>query len=79
MRMDTCAFVANSVVRPRAAGATWTSLTPNASWAIRDGHSAVIVGPAIYVIGGKNQAVVFNDVWVSSDGGADQTQEGTRR
>ena len=42
-----------------------------APWAARYGHSTVIdVSGAIYVIGGYNGTTYFNDVYVSTDGGA---------
>ncbi len=54
-----------------AAGATWTSRTTSASWAGRFGHTSVIdAAGAIYVIGGWNGRVSYNDVWVSTDKGA---------
>ena len=56
----------------RAAGASWRSRTKSAPWAARFGHSTVIdaVSGAIYVIGGRNDTTYFNDVFVSTDGGA---------
>ncbi len=46
-----------------------------APWAGRSGHTTVIdAAGAIYVIGGGifngTSTIVFNDVWVSPDGGA---------
>ncbi len=43
-----------------------------APWAARDGHSTVVDARtrAIYVIGGYNGTTYFNDVFVSTDGGA---------
>ncbi len=43
-----------------------------APWAAREGHTTVVdVSGAIYVIGGSNGgSFYFNDVWVSTDGGA---------
>ncbi len=59
----------------RAAGATWTSRTANAPWAARYSHTTVTDSAgAIYVIGGTNLTNYFNDVWVSTDKGADRTQ-----
>ncbi len=57
---------------PRAAGAMWTSRTMTAPWAARRGHSTVIdaISGAIYVIGGYDGTTFFNDVLVSTDGGA---------
>ena len=58
-----------------AAGATWTSRTLKAEWAARVGHTSVIdAAGAIYVIGGWNGRVSYNDVWVSTNGGADRTR-----
>jgi hypothetical protein len=61
--------------RASAAGVTWTCRTANAEWAARNGHTSVIdAAGAIYVIGGFNgnpdAGINFNDVWVSTDGGA---------
>ncbi len=51
---------------------TWTSRTTSAQWAGRDGHTSVVdAAGAIYVIGGTSGGGTFyNDVWVSTDGGA---------
>jgi hypothetical protein len=73
---DTCAF-ALVIGRPPicAAGVTWTSRTPSASWAARYGHTSVIdAAGAIYVIGGNSGTTYYKDVWVSTDGGADRTR-----
>jgi hypothetical protein len=63
------------VMRPRAAGATWTSSTANALWAARDSHTTVVdAAGAIYVMGGNSGTSYLNDVWVSKDKGADRTR-----
>ncbi len=57
------------------AGATWTSCTASAPWDARFGHTTVIdAAGAIYVIGGYYSGVVYQDVWASTDGGADRTE-----
>jgi hypothetical protein len=59
--------------RALAAGAMWRCRTMTAPWAGRDGHTTVVdAAGAIYVIGGQgwNGPTFFNDVWVSTDGGA---------
>ncbi len=58
--------------RASAAGATFTSRTLTAGWAARQGHTSVVgAAGAIYVIGGiKYGGTVYQDVWVSTDGGA---------
>jgi hypothetical protein len=61
--------------RGLAAGVTWTSRTANAEWAARYGHTSVVdAAGAIYVIGGRGgpdlSYTYFQDVWVSTDGGA---------
>ncbi len=50
----------------------------NAPWAGRRSHTTVIdAAGAIYVIGGMNGgSAFFNDVFVSTDGGADRTRAG---
>ncbi len=54
-----------------AAGVTWTSRTLAAQWAGRYAHTSVIdAAGAIYVIGGRDGGTYFQDVWVSTDGGA---------
>jgi hypothetical protein len=52
---------------------SWTSRTTSAQWAARFGHTTVIgAAGAIYVIGGWNGGdTYYNDVWVSTDRGAD--------
>ncbi len=66
-----------------AAGVTWTLVIASAPWAARYGHTSVIdAAGAIYVIGGLGSGSTdFNDVWVSTDGGARAGlgQWGTRR
>ncbi len=54
-----------------AAGAMWRCRTASAPWAGRDGHTTVVdAAGAIYVIGGQGfNGILFNDVWVSTDGG----------
>ncbi len=50
-----------------------------AQWAARYGHSTVIdAAGAIYVIGGTNNTNFFNDVSVSTDGGALPNSAGGR-
>ncbi len=49
---------------------TFANRTNKAPWAGRSGHTSVIdAAGAIYVIGGEGDTN-FNDVWVSTDGGA---------
>ena len=50
-----------------------------APWAARYGHTSVIdVSGAIYVIGGYDGTTYFNDVYVSTDGGASPDLAGGR-
>jgi hypothetical protein len=58
--------------RVGAAGVLWTSRTASAPWAGRAGHTSVVdAAGAIYVIGGgRYNATTYQDVWVSTDGGA---------
>ena len=55
-------------------------MTASAPWAPRAYHVSVIdAAGAIYVLGGASDGrTYFNDVWVSTDGGADRTR-GVRR
>jgi hypothetical protein len=63
-----------SSVRRRRAGGTWTCVNQNAPWKARSGHTSVIDATgAIYVIGGTAKGEFFNDLWVSTDRGADRT------
>jgi hypothetical protein len=58
------------------AGVTWTSRTTSAPWAGRYYHTTVIdAAGAIYVIGGYG-STRYQDVWASTDGGADRTRAG---
>ncbi len=55
---------------------TWKRLVASAPWAARVGLKTVIdAAGAIYVLGGYNSSY-FNDVWVSTDGGADRSRAG---
>ncbi len=66
--------------RASGAGVTWTSRTASAPWAARFGHTSVVdAAGAIYVIGGGNGSTGYQDVWASSDGGADRTLLGGGR
>ena len=61
--------------RALAAGATFTNRTTSAPWHSRWSHTSVINATgAIYVIGGRDGSdrddTFYNDVWVSTDGGA---------
>ncbi len=64
-----------SVVCPCATGATWRLVVAKAPWAARDGHTTAIDATgAIYVLGGYTGGIYndyYNDVRVSTDGGAD--------
>ncbi len=54
-----------------AAGRTFTNRTLKAGWAARASHTSVIdAAGAIYVIGGYGAPYYFQDVWVSTNGGA---------
>ena len=63
------------------AGASWQYVvnSGNASWDARSRHTSVIdAAGTIYVIGGysgyaRGSETNYNDVWKSSDGGADWT------
>jgi hypothetical protein len=70
----------SSVGACAAAGVTWTRRTKSAQWTARFGHSSVIdAAGAIYVIGGYSGGSggsTYDDVWVSTDGGADRTRAG---
>ncbi len=67
--------------KPMAAGVTWQYVdnSGNTSWDARGRHTSVIdAAGAIYVIGGysgyaRGSETNYNDVWKSTDGGADQT------
>ncbi len=59
------------VSRMLAAGVSWRLVIASAGWAARSYHTSVIdVAGAIYVIGGYNGSTLFQDVVVSTDGGA---------
>jgi hypothetical protein len=69
-------------LRAWAEGVTWTLVTASAPWGGRYGHTSVIdAAGAIYVIGGDGPGsgynatdTFYNDVWVSTDEGADRTR-----
>ena len=70
VRVCGCVIVLGYAHRS-AAGVTWTTRTTSAQWAARYGHTSVIdAAGAIYVLGGFNGGTTFQDVWVSTDGGA---------
>jgi hypothetical protein len=52
----------------------WRPVIASSEWARRRSHTTVMgAAGAIYVIGGYDGTTVFNDVLVSTDGGADRT------
>ena len=61
-------------------GVTWTRVIASAPWGGRAGPTTAIdAAGAIYVLGGRSGDSFYNltyydDVWVSSDGGADRTR-----
>jgi hypothetical protein len=84
-RTAVCAFFVRCIGRFARvhAGATWTSRTTSAPWAARHLHTTVVdAAGAIYVIGGYSSGVGgsgatwFQDVWATTDGGADRTRAG---
>jgi hypothetical protein len=46
----------------------WICATESAPWEPREGHTTVIFDNKIWVIGGYNGPIGYNDVWYSSDG-----------
>ncbi len=71
--MDTRA-VALVISRLRAVGVSWRLVTASAPWHKRYFHTSVIdAAGAIYVLGGNDGTVLYNDVWVSTNGGTDET------
>ncbi len=76
--MRVCAWCDRPVSRASAAGVTWTCRTLSAPWAARYQHTSVVdAAGAIYVIGGYGSfGANYQDVWVSTDGGAGRTCAG---
>ena len=52
-------------------GKNWTRVTASAPFGGRTGHTSVVRGTTMYVIGGSNHdgTTLYNDVWKSGDGG----------
>ena len=64
----------NEVWASSDAGATWVVVTNSTQWPVRSGHTGVMTAAGVLLIaGGSNsatsQSVVYNDLWVSFDGG----------
>ncbi len=59
----------------------WNRVENQAPWDGRYGHTSVIdAAGAIYVLGGKGGTLtLYQDVWVSTNGGADRTRAGSTR
>ncbi len=83
-----CVCVCHRSVGRVAVGVTWTRRAHFPPWAARCGHTSLTLQRAsrvdgsgtIYIIGGRDSGgTVYNDVWVSSDGGANRTRAGTWR
>ena len=75
-------FALGAIGRSRAlaAGVTFTNRTTSAPWGNRVFHTSVIdAAGTIYVIGGDGGDAIYQDVWASTDGGADRTRAGGGR
>ncbi len=65
--------------RAFAAGRTFSNRTLKAEWAARHSHTSVVdASGAIYVIGGFDGGILYNDVWASIDGGVRPDSVGGR-
>ena len=71
----------NDVWKSTDGGATWTRVTASAAFSARNTHSSVYIpsgaNAGIYVIGGRTgggASSLVNDVWKSTDGGANWTR-----
>jgi hypothetical protein len=67
-----CVGAIGRVSHVLAAGRTFTNRTLAAPWGDRASHTSVfgVISGAIYVIGGNDGQKRYQDVWVSTDGGA---------
>ena len=74
-RSGAFAFISRSRT---AAGVTWSTRIASAPWGGRGSHTSVIdAAGTIYVIGGHGvNGINYKDVWVLTDGGADETRGG---
>ena len=75
----TAAGVTNDVWRSTDNGANWTQMTAAAGWTARYGHTSVAMPDGSIVLMGGNRpapvpCVFYNDVWRSTDNGANWTQ-----
>jgi len=74
----------NDVWKSSDGGQTWSQVLGdtgnpgNARFSRRSEHAALVVGNALYVIGGSDDTNRFKDVWRSADGGATWAQGITR-
>ena len=66
----------NDVWRSTDNGATWTQMTANAGWVVREGHTSVAMPDGSIVLMGGSDSGNWgkNDVWRSTDNGATWTQ-----
>ena len=71
----------NDVWKSTDGGATWTRVTASAAFSARNTHSSVYIpsgaNAGMYVIGGRTGgggSSIVNDVWKSTDGGANWTR-----
>merc|ERR1711865_375194 len=63
----------NDVWRSDDGGSHWVEVVKNAPWKGRAGHKAFVKGDEVWLLGGGVRTLIrglFNDVWVSADGGA---------
>jgi len=67
VRLSVFLFVMCSCVGRAEPGRDWTVATPAAPWARRAGHTAVVYGGKMWIIGGGGAGSGY-DVWYSTNG-----------
>jgi hypothetical protein len=50
-----------------ADGREWVEVCKDAEWVPRRGHSAVVFGDRVYLVGGDTGSACASDIWVSDD------------
>ena len=63
-----CAFTVGLLHAHGGANQEWVNATASAQWSPRSGHTSVVFGDKMWLLGGRESGSLKNDVWYSTDG-----------
>jgi len=65
--ITTCFFYP-AILFAQQGSLNWVRATANAGWSAREGHTSVVFNNKMWVMGGFNGTIRYNDVWYSTNG-----------